>query len=559
MKNVGYLAYDDRFLYVGLRVRRPRARAGSARLSATATTSRRSTDYGGVILDTRQRRPHGDPVPRQRPRHPVRRRHRRRRPGEDSSPDFFWDAAGAITDDGWTLEIRIPFSSLRYPKADPQTWGIMLYRNYPRDFRYQFFTTRLPQGTRTASSATRTSCRASRSSPAAGHLVVAPYASARAEPRRRPAGSATPLESGSRSTARPGSTSSGRPAPAPRSTPRSTPTSRRSSPTSRRSRPTSASRSSIPEKRPFFLEGIDLFSTPIQAVYTRTITSPRFGARGTGKWGALTFTGARRRRPRRRPGRDPAGPERLELRRPGLSRRSWRSAASGATSARASSACSLSDREIDERRLVEPRPRPRLPVAPERQGRRDRPAPLERLADSEPARPRRRVGRPTPRRTTRASSAGRAARATLRLLQRRVPRRRRRLPRRQRLRAAGRLPARLPRDRLHVPAEDGAAAPLPHVPDRPTTRPTATATCSSRSCRPGSASTRRWNTFVRIRYAWERLRSAKARPRCRAARLVFTVQSTPSRLLPGSHPRRLRRQRHRLRRRTPGHGRTASR
>ena len=46
-----------------------------------------------------------------------------------------------------------------------------------------------------------------------------------------------------------------------------------------------------PEKRPFFLEGINLFSTPIQAVYTRTITSPRFGARGTGKWGALDFTG----------------------------------------------------------------------------------------------------------------------------------------------------------------------------------------------------------------------------------------------------------------------------
>lgn len=41
----------------------------------------------------------------------------------------------------------------------------------------------------------------------------------------------------------------------------------------------------FPEKRPFFLEGIELFSTPIQAVYTRTITSPRWGARATGKIG----------------------------------------------------------------------------------------------------------------------------------------------------------------------------------------------------------------------------------------------------------------------------------
>src|SRR4029078_3774424 len=31
-----------------------------------------------------------------------------------------------------------------------------------------------------------------------------------------------------------------------------------------------------PEKRPFFLEGLDLFSTPLQAVYTRTVTAPRW-------------------------------------------------------------------------------------------------------------------------------------------------------------------------------------------------------------------------------------------------------------------------------------------
>src|SRR5437867_2809033 len=66
--------------------------------------------------------------------------------GEDSSPDFYWDAAGRVTPEGWTLELRIPFSSLRYSKADPQTWRIMLYRNYPRDFRTQMFSTTLPRG-----------------------------------------------------------------------------------------------------------------------------------------------------------------------------------------------------------------------------------------------------------------------------------------------------------------------------------------------------------------------------------------------------------------------------
>src|SRR5436189_13524 len=45
-----------------------------------------------------------------------------------------------------------------------------------------------------------------------------------------------------------------------------------------------------PEKRPFFLEGVELLATPIQAVYTRTITSPRWGARATGKAGGIAYT-----------------------------------------------------------------------------------------------------------------------------------------------------------------------------------------------------------------------------------------------------------------------------
>ena len=46
----------------------------------------------------------------------------------------------------------------------------------------------------------------------------------------------------------------------------------------------------FPEKRPFFLEGIDLFATPIQAVYTRTVTSPRGGLRATGRFGSTSYT-----------------------------------------------------------------------------------------------------------------------------------------------------------------------------------------------------------------------------------------------------------------------------
>ena len=43
------------------------------------------------------------------------------------------------------------------------------------------------------------------------------------------------------------------------------------------------------EKRPFFLEGIDIFQTQIQAVHTRTIVDPDFAVKTTGKVGRNTF------------------------------------------------------------------------------------------------------------------------------------------------------------------------------------------------------------------------------------------------------------------------------
>src|SRR5690242_9146325 len=45
----------------------------------------------------------------------------------------------------------------------------------------------------------------------------------------------------------------------------------------------------FPEKRPFFLEGIDIFNTQIAAVHTRTIVDPDFAVKLTGKTGRNTF------------------------------------------------------------------------------------------------------------------------------------------------------------------------------------------------------------------------------------------------------------------------------
>ena len=51
-------------------------------------------------------------------------------PGQiDLSADFLWESKGHVTPWGYEVEIRIPFSSLRYPSASIQNWGIQIQRN----------------------------------------------------------------------------------------------------------------------------------------------------------------------------------------------------------------------------------------------------------------------------------------------------------------------------------------------------------------------------------------------------------------------------------------------
>jgi len=50
-------------------------------------------------------------------------------PGQnDLSADFLWDSKGQVTRWGYQVEIRIPFSSLRYPATSVQSWGLQILR-----------------------------------------------------------------------------------------------------------------------------------------------------------------------------------------------------------------------------------------------------------------------------------------------------------------------------------------------------------------------------------------------------------------------------------------------
>src|SRR5439155_16000114 len=207
--------------------------------------------------------------------------------GEDSSPDFFWLSATRITDHGWTLEIRIPFSSLRYRSADPQTWAILLYRNYPRDQHYQFFSATLPRGGACFICHSNTLVGLEHL-PSGGHIVAAPYVSASGEARPRD-GLGTPLAA---DRVKPHLGLDVKFTPNADNAVDLTVKPDFSQVESDTAQISANERFALffPEKRPFFLEGVDLFQTPIQAVYTRTITSPQWGGRLTGKSGGIRYT-----------------------------------------------------------------------------------------------------------------------------------------------------------------------------------------------------------------------------------------------------------------------------
>ncbi|MBI3491425.1 MAG: carbohydrate binding family 9 domain-containing protein [Acidobacteria bacterium] len=270
VKSVAYLTYDDRFLYVAFDLSDPDPSAVRAPLGDHDSLNGGSDDFVGIFLDTLNtgrtateffvsaRNVQYDAVTDDAS-------------SENSSPDFFWDSATRITTRGWVAEIRLPFSSLRYKNADPQTWGILLFRNYPHGFRYQIASTRLPRGGNCLV------CRFNRLDglerlPAGGHLVAAPYVNA--GQTASPAGDVlgAPLVNGD---IKPKIGVDVKYTPNADNALDFTVKPDFSQVESDTAQISANERFALffPEKRPFFLEGVDLFQTPIQAVYTIRYTA----------------------------------------------------------------------------------------------------------------------------------------------------------------------------------------------------------------------------------------------------------------------------------------------
>jgi len=188
---------------------------------------------------------------------------------DDLTPDFAWEARTAIGDSAWTAELRIPFTSLRYPQRERQTWGVIVQRVYPRELTHSLASVRLPRGT--TCFLCHAQCVELTGLPTGGALAAAPYATggkdlrAGADVKWTP-GAGTALDA----TLRPDFSQLEADVP--------------------QLSVNSQFALFYPEKRPFFLEGSDLFQTPLQVVYTRSIAAPEWGARATGEVGRTAYT-----------------------------------------------------------------------------------------------------------------------------------------------------------------------------------------------------------------------------------------------------------------------------
>lgn len=187
---------------------------------------------------------------------------------EDFAPDFDWDAAVHRHAGGWTALLRLPFASLRF--AEQGRWRIMVARRLPREQFHLFLSVPLPRGS--ASFIDRLQPLEGVELPAEHRfLTLRPGLTLRAAqgngPRERDAELSLDLKWRPRAELVVDATLNPDFSQVALDVPQLAGNERFAL--------------FLSEKRPFFFESADLLRAPTQAVYTRSVTQPRWGARAT--------------------------------------------------------------------------------------------------------------------------------------------------------------------------------------------------------------------------------------------------------------------------------------
>jgi hypothetical protein len=205
------------------------------------------------------------------------------RPTTDLSPDFVYESKGHVTATGYEIVVRIPFRSIKYQSADPQDWGVNVVRKVQHSGHEQSWVpTKMAAASFLAQSGTLTGLTGLQRGLV---LDLNPFVTEKvtgdsAHPRPWRYGVDRPQFGGNvrwgitnnltlNGTYRPDFAEV------------------ESDATKLQLDPRNAV--SYPEKRPFFLDGLEQYSTPNNLIYTRAIEAPIAAAKLTGKVGGLTL------------------------------------------------------------------------------------------------------------------------------------------------------------------------------------------------------------------------------------------------------------------------------
>jgi hypothetical protein len=196
----------------------------------------------------------------------------------DMNPDFTFASRGRVTADGYEVEVRIPFRSITFSGADTQTWSINVIRKVQHSAYEDTWTTAVRAG---ASFLTQSGTLEGITDISRG-LVLSfnPFATGRMDGAPDSVGDWTydPTPELGLNVSwgiTPNLTLDGTANPD------------FSQVEADVAQVTVNERFALfyPEKRPFFLEGIELFNTPNSLIYTRQIAEPLGGLKLTGKIG----------------------------------------------------------------------------------------------------------------------------------------------------------------------------------------------------------------------------------------------------------------------------------
>ncbi|MFL6197034.1 MAG: sugar-binding protein [Thermoanaerobaculia bacterium] len=278
-----YLMYDEGYLYAAFRCDDPSPKDIRAHLTDRDEPFR--DDFVGLMLDTFNDERRGyelfvNPLGVQMD---LAMNEASSDDKEDANWDAIWTSAGQVGESGYTVEMAIPFKSLRFQKSDgEQTWGVMPFRSYPRSLRHQIALVAFDPDNNC------TLCQLPKMTGFEGatpgrNVELDPTATAHRTDLREgfPSGGMNTgkVESDVGLTARWGIT----------------PNMVLSGAINPDFSQVEADAAQLDvntdfalfyaEKRPFFLEGADFFSTPYNIVHTRTVADPTWGIKLTGKQG----------------------------------------------------------------------------------------------------------------------------------------------------------------------------------------------------------------------------------------------------------------------------------